>query len=429
MTGTEGPALRLTHRHGRDPLPAGGPQMVYTVLELSVTGDDAPAAPLNICLLLDQSRSMQGEKMTRVREAARQIAGELRPGDALAVVAFNDRATVVAPAHLDPRAAAIAAAVESIMPRGGTELAAGLRAGLDELRRGREMTGPGVSSLLVVTDGQTYGDEPLCLELAEQARERGILITPLGVGVDWNEDLLETIARRCGSRSEYIDRPAALGPAFRKHVAELHDACGRSARLTIDPGPDARLAGIHRVAPLLGPVEPLPDEGSGRQRFDLGALKAGETQALLLEVVAPPATQGALDLARCLVDWEPLRATTPPRSLEYGIRVAVDLRAAPIEDLDPVVKSAVEKVMAYKLQERAWRDVRNGDLAQATAKLRMVATRLLAAGEGGLARTAQIEADHLEQHGRPSTGGVKQIKYGTRGLGRTHGMPTEEAPR
>jgi hypothetical protein len=180
---------------------------------------------------------------------------------------------------------------------------------------------------------------------------------------------------------------------------------------------------------VLGSVEPLPEEGSGRQCFDLGALKTGETQALLLEVVAPPATHGALDLARCVVDWEPMQGAAPRRSAAAGIRVAVDGQAAPVEELDPIVKTAVEKVMAYKLQARAWRDVQDGNLTQATAKLRMVATRLLAAGETGLARTAQIEADHLEQHGRPSTGGVKQIKYGTRGLGRTHGMPTEEAPR
>ena len=75
MTATESPEARLVHRHGRDPLPAGGPQMAYTVLELSAAGDgESAVAPLNICLLLDQSRSMQGEKMTRVREAARQIA-------------------------------------------------------------------------------------------------------------------------------------------------------------------------------------------------------------------------------------------------------------------------------------------------------------------------------------------------------------------
>ena len=39
MTATEPPELSLVHRHGRDPLPAGGPQMAYTVLELRAAGD------------------------------------------------------------------------------------------------------------------------------------------------------------------------------------------------------------------------------------------------------------------------------------------------------------------------------------------------------------------------------------------------------
>src|SRR5438270_8362478 len=98
------------HRLGQDPLPAAsGPQMVYTLLEIEVVTDAESSAgvPLNICLVLDQSLSMRGEKMDRVKEAAGHVLRQLAPRDALSVVSFNDRATVVVPAQVDPNVGAI----------------------------------------------------------------------------------------------------------------------------------------------------------------------------------------------------------------------------------------------------------------------------------------------------------------------------------
>ncbi|HMA37953.1 MAG TPA: VWA domain-containing protein, partial [Chloroflexia bacterium] len=262
------PAASFSHRLGQEPLPvAGGPQMTYVLLEILVGSmtTAATALPLNICLVLDQSLSMQGEKIARVKDAAHYVLSQLGARDALAVVSFHDRATVVAPAQLNTAPTQIGSAINGIMPRGGTELASGLKAGLDELRRGQALTGRAISSLLVLTDGRTYGDEARCLELAEQAQRQEFLITPLGVGEEWNEDLLETIAYRCGSHSVYIDQPSAIVSAFREHIEDLRNICGRQAQLTIATPAETRLVQIHRVAPLIGRVELLPSPNVSEQ--------------------------------------------------------------------------------------------------------------------------------------------------------------------
>jgi uncharacterized protein YegL len=419
-----GAQITIQHRLGQDPLPAaGGPQMAYTLLDVLVGAAGGLALPLNLCLVLDQSLSMHGEKIERVREAARYVVSQLGSRDSLSVVAFNDRANVVMSARLGPSKNETGTAVENIVPRGGTELAAGLKAGLDELRRGAALTGKAISSLLVLTDGRTYGDESRCLELAEQARRADVQITPLGVGEEWNEDLLEAIAYRCGSHSVYIDRAAAIVEAFRQHLDDLRGIIGRDGQLLIETAADTRLAGIHRVAPLIGRVEVLPSPNVSEQRFALGNLRSGETQRLLLELVVPAAADGLLELAGCGVEWQAVDSHSTGR-VDHPIRAAVDRHARPTMLLDGEVKSAVERVMAYKLQKRAWQDIQEGNVAQATNKLRMVATRLLEVGEEDLARTVQAEIEHLEQHGAASDIGTKQIKYGTRGLGRTQAMRT-----
>src|SRR4051812_31503638 len=135
--------------------------MVYALLEIGVLGENNPATslPLNICLALDQSLSMRGEKMERVSDAARYVFSQLGPHDVLSIVAFNDRATVGLPAQVNPLMNEVYKAIDGIIPRGGTEMAAGLRAGLEELLHGRARVGRAISSLLLLTDGRTYGDE------------------------------------------------------------------------------------------------------------------------------------------------------------------------------------------------------------------------------------------------------------------------------
>ena len=83
------------------------PQMLYLILEIGAPAEarQAPAPPLNVCLVLDRSTSMQGEKMDTVKSAALQVLRNLRQQDILSVVAFSDRAEVIIPAaYLQDRA-------------------------------------------------------------------------------------------------------------------------------------------------------------------------------------------------------------------------------------------------------------------------------------------------------------------------------------
>src|SRR6266545_3844639 len=64
------------------------PQMLYLILDLQapLEARQSPAPPLNVCLVLDRSTSMQGEKMDVVKSAAIQVLRNLRPQDILSIV-------------------------------------------------------------------------------------------------------------------------------------------------------------------------------------------------------------------------------------------------------------------------------------------------------------------------------------------------------
>jgi Ca-activated chloride channel family protein len=101
-------------------------------------------------------------------------------------------------------------------------------------------------------------------------------------------------------------------------------------------------------------------------------------------------------------------------------QIDIQLPVKPAEqirpDVDGVVKHWLERTVAYRLQASAWEQVEQGNIEEATKKLRMAGTRLLESGQTALAETVQEEATRLLRSGSASDEGRKRIKYGTRGL-------------
>ncbi len=415
--------LGVSHRFGLPTIPpSSAAAMVYMLLcvRVSKQANAGQYVPLNLCLVLDQSLSMRGEKMERVKDAARYVINKLGPQDTLSVVSFNDRANLVVAAQPVRNHGELQDLVDNIVPRGATELATGIRMGMDQLRL-RPQQRNAVSAMLLLTDGDTYGDSARCMELAEQARRQQIQITPLGVGEEWNEDLMEALAYRSGTHSEYINQPSAIITAFQNNVEALQATYARNAQLVIQTPDGVRLSQLHRTRPLIGRVEVLPAVGYDGQAFSLGSLHAGEEQEFLMEFVVQPAPPGPVTLARVQFIYDQA-STAGQVHLPYEVVIEAESSTGPVPSLDATVKTAVEKVVAFKLQQKAWQELTEGNLVSATHKLRMVATRLIEAGEDELAQTVQAEVAHLERTGHASPAGTKQIKYGTRGLGRTQAM-------
>jgi Ca-activated chloride channel family protein len=77
---------------------------------------------------------------------------------------------------------------------------------------------------------------------------------------------------------------------------------------------------------------------------------------------------------------------------------------------------ALSRLMLYRMQERARKEIEKGDINNATRQLQSLAANLLTQGERGLARTIMFEVENLQQKNALSAEGSKKIKYGTRAL-------------
>jgi Ca-activated chloride channel family protein len=82
----------------------------------------------------------------------------------------------------------------------------------------------------------------------------------------------------------------------------------------------------------------------------------------------------------------------------------------------PQIVQALSRLMLYRMQERARKEIDNGHVDTATRHLKMLASNLLVQGERSLAQTILLEVDHLEKQNTLSAEGIKKMKYGTRAL-------------
>ena len=190
------------------------PQLLYAYFEARPgAGGEAVRLPLNFSLVLDRSGSMSGPKIKQLREAVRTMIGRLEPTDTVSVVVFNAHTDVIIPATAAHNKAVLAERVGKLEAGGGTTMAPAMRAGLAEIAKNLS---PGVASrLIVLTDGQTTREEE-CREEADRVAAAGVPLVALGLGSDWNEDLLLDLAQRTGELGDayLIRQPDDVGPIF-----------------------------------------------------------------------------------------------------------------------------------------------------------------------------------------------------------------------
>ena len=386
------------------------PQMLYVILELDapLEARQTPAPPLNVCLVLDRSTSMQGEKMDMVKAAAIQVLRNLRPQDILSVVTFSDRAEVVIPAAFYQDRTRLEAKIQMIHPSGATEIYQGLEAGAKEVMR--SLDARRVNHLVLLTDGHTYGDEQECLALASRVSEQGIGISAMGIGKEWNDIFLDVLATRTGGSSAFIAQPQDIKRLLLEKFNALALIYADDVVLRLKHQEGVDLSYAFRLQPDPSPIildTPLR----------LGTiLQDASTQILFEYMIQPKAVKSDLTVildGTLKVAIASQSLPVPPLQLVLS-RPVTNLPDA--EPPDPTIVQALSRLMLYRMQERAQEEIRNGRIDAATRHLQSLASTLLSQGERGLAQTVMLEVNHLQRQSVLTPEGSKKMNYGTRAL-------------
>jgi Ca-activated chloride channel family protein len=250
----------------------------------TLPGDPSRRPPVNIALVVDTSGSMEGRAIEEARRASLALLDTLGNEDRFSLVAYHARAEVLVPSCTLDREHREEARrhISAVRAQGTTDLAGGLRLGLQQLGAG--FLEHGVNRIVLLGDG-VPNDATGIEDMAAAAAQRGITITTFGLGTDYNETLMGAIAQRSGGRFHYLADPREMATVFREEVLRSRRVLARNAVVQLTPGPDVQLEAVVGQAAV--------PNGNGVQ-VTLGDLAEGETRDLIVRMSAAGRRNGAV---------------------------------------------------------------------------------------------------------------------------------------
>lgn len=227
--------------------------------------------PLNLALAFDRSASMNSDaKIGYVRKAGYLVADNLTPRDHVALVTFNHEAQTLVPMHAVVNREYLRHRVDELTAVGDTNISGGLLEASAQLQK--RLGAPGRHHIILLTDGlanRGVSDSNALVALTRQCARRGISVSTIGVGVDFNESLLTRMAEAGAGRYAYAANADQIPTAVEQQLGALLAVSAQNVRLklTLPPGVEALQIYGREEAIQPGEIdEPLGDLTNGEER-------------------------------------------------------------------------------------------------------------------------------------------------------------------
>lgn len=360
----------------------------------------------------DAIRAAAPSALDHTARALHSIIERLDQSDYVALIACAEEALSLVPTTSGQQRERLVAGISrlaSLRLGEATDLAAGVRLALAELAGARRPEA--VTRLILLTDGFTR-DSDACMQLAQTAAEQGISISTLGLGGEFQADLLTRMADLSGGRAVFVRNAEGIPAAVAAELDAARGVAAQALTLQLTLPQTARLRYVTRVSPGLAPLE-LPSSSGRTFTFHLGDLERHTPIQLLLEIMAPP-TPPHPPAGGAVVRLAAVSATSGSATAQADL--IAHYTAAAVTP-GPAIVQAAGRAGAVRLQQQAFALAAAGDNQGAAALLETVGRRLTTMGEHELAAIALQEAQNLAITGQASSVGAKELTYRTRRLG------------
>lgn len=286
--------------------------------------------PLNLALVIDSSGSMaESDKFMHASQAARLVVENLTDRDVVSLIVFNQEVTVLSPAGRAVNKEFLARRLSEVMPQGWTNLSAGVLEGFAQIAS--QGADGQVKQVILLTDGLPNRGvtEPGELrKLVDASHNRGIRLSTLGCGAEFDEKLLTALAEAGGGRYTFVRSSEQLPGAMAAELGGLLEVVAQNVKVEIKASDAAIISRVYG-----GLIEhPVPSYS-----FMLGDVRQGEQSMLMVELTPQGRERG-------VVTWALIRLTMddPKNSMRLVREIA--LEATFSEDAEQVERSRNETV-------------------------------------------------------------------------------------
>jgi Ca-activated chloride channel family protein len=195
--------------------------------------------PLNLAIVLDRSGSMGDEgKIDFAKKALWKLVDQLNSEDILSIVIYDDIVDVLRTAQpVGRNKYAIKHLIDEVYPRGSTNLGGGMVEGFRqvECNLGKEF----VNRVVLLSDGlanQGVTDPGALDQIARKHRAKCISLTTMGVGLDYNENLMVGLAKNGGGNYYFIESPRSLASIMSREFNMLSCVVAQNASIELTLG-------------------------------------------------------------------------------------------------------------------------------------------------------------------------------------------------
>lgn len=321
-------------------------------LDLRVTGkqnNSSDRKRMNLVLVIDRSGSMGSEnKLEQVKTSAVEILNNLNPADRLAIVTYDDSINTLLPSTTVEDKAYIRDLIYGLAPGGSTNLCGGMTAGFAEAQR--NFRNDSVNRIVLLSDGLAnvgIVDPGQIANEAKRIRENKISVSTMGVGIDYNENLMASIADYSGGNYYYINQGTSMASVFQKELNLMQNLIGTNAKAIFD---------LNRGVDVVD-IAGYKWEQSGRKlTIQVPDVYSGETKRIMVQFKVPTDSGKSIVLGSgqfVCTDISKKQPVLFTANFQPSVKVISDMNMVKSNE-DKDMKQRSESILASRDMEKAY---------------------------------------------------------------------------
>lgn len=256
--------------------------------------------PLNLCLVIDRSGSMnEAGKIDYVKDAAKYVIDNLGPQDIISVVAYETGVTVIQKPTRVENKTELKSKIDEIYTGDMTNLSGGLEEGYDLVRKKAKKKY--VNRVILLSDGLANEGitdrEVLASIVRKELNKKNVYTTTMGVGNDYDDKMLTMLATSGAGNYYYIARPDEIPSIFAREVSGMVNLVATSVNLELELEPGVSIAKVHGY--------PYDDLGDNKYSIAVGDMASNEERTVFVELNLPTvAEETLLPLGRVAMKYD-----------------------------------------------------------------------------------------------------------------------------
>ena len=252
--------------------------------------------PMNLAVVLDRSGSMADQnKIEYAKKAVRLLIDQLQYDDIFSFVIYDDVVDVLREAKPVHDKRELLCLLDEVFPRGATNLGGGLAEGLRQVERHRDKEY--LNRVILLSDGlanRGVTDPNELQRMVQRYRGKSVSVTTMGVGLEYNENLMIRLSESGGGNYYFIESPQSLASIFRKELKSLSCVVAQNASVELRLGDGVRLRDV------IG----YEHRGEGKEIvIPIGDVYSNEHRELTVELEIPEGT-GVLNVAKGVLKYD-----------------------------------------------------------------------------------------------------------------------------